>query len=560
MSKKFYFVLIIAACFALSGIGVSAQDDKMSTMIVSRTEGEKWREDLWFLAAEAPKWHKNLFHTITPAEVDAAIQRLRERIPKLARHEIIVEMARIVAMVGDGHTNIAPTRDAKINFHALPVKFYIFRDGLFIRAARRENTELVGARVIKIGNLTAEEAIKRAGEIVGRDNEMDIVFFAPHLLAMPEVLHALKISDALESVSLVVKQSDGKERTVALQPFGTAELLPPDTDTSWLNKENWVDMRDAASAPLPLWLKKPNDKFWFELLPDSRAIYVQINQVNDKENESLENFTKRLFTFVETNNVEKMILDLRLNRGGNNTLLRPLLLKIIKSKINKRGKLFALMGRSTWSAAQNLLNELEKYTEAIFVGEPSGSKGNAYGDSRRITLPNSGIKARVSVYYWQDWTPWDTRKWTAPHATVELSSDDYRRNFDPALKFALDYVPRQTLSERLGEALTKGGVDAAINSFREFKAHSINKYAATEEHLLIAGYRLLGEKKPEQAIVIFKLNAEENPSSYRNYYALGEAYFQTGNKEQAIANFARALKINPKFYEANERLKTARKN
>lgn len=50
---------------------------------------------------------QNLFHTITPAEVDAAIQRLRERIPKLARHEIIVEMARIVAMVGDGHTNIA---------------------------------------------------------------------------------------------------------------------------------------------------------------------------------------------------------------------------------------------------------------------------------------------------------------------------------------------------------------------------------------------------------------------------------------------------------------------
>lgn len=36
---------------------------------------------------------------------------------------MIVEMAKIVAAVGDGHTNIYPTRDAKIGFHTLPLAF-----------------------------------------------------------------------------------------------------------------------------------------------------------------------------------------------------------------------------------------------------------------------------------------------------------------------------------------------------------------------------------------------------------------------------------------------------
>ena len=58
--------------------------------------------------------------------------------PTLARHQVIVELARIVARVGDGHTNVAPTRDPKIGFHTYPVKLYFFKDGLFVRSASRD--------------------------------------------------------------------------------------------------------------------------------------------------------------------------------------------------------------------------------------------------------------------------------------------------------------------------------------------------------------------------------------------------------------------------------------
>jgi broad specificity phosphatase PhoE len=108
------------------------------------TDADKWRADLRFMAEEMPRTHKNLFHTITREQFDAAVKQLHERIPQLARHQIIVELMRIVAMVGDGHTNIAPTRDAKIGFRTLPVKMYLFKGGVFVRAATREHAEMVG--------------------------------------------------------------------------------------------------------------------------------------------------------------------------------------------------------------------------------------------------------------------------------------------------------------------------------------------------------------------------------------------------------------------------------
>jgi tetratricopeptide (TPR) repeat protein len=558
MTTTSKLLLGILLCASISSTAARAESQTTGTpQVVDKAEAERWREDLRYMADEMPKRHNNLYHTMTPEQFDAAVKNLSERIPKLARHQIIVEMARIVAMVKDGHTNIAPTRDPKIGFRSLPIKLYLFKDGLFIRAAMSEHASLVGARVIKIGDATVDEAFARAREIIGRDNEMDVRFYAPHLLAMPEILHALGLIENMETVHLTIEQG-GKRRDVVLHPAGAADLIPPDTDTTWVAKPGWVDMRDGASAPLPLWLKDPNDKFWFEYLKNTRTLYAQINQVSNKEAETLAEFSKRLLSFAEDNPVEKLVLDLRLNRGGNGSLLRPLEIGLIKSKLNQPGKLFTIIGRSTWSAAQFLLNRLEKYTEVTFVGEPSGSSGNVYGDSRKITLPNSGITIRVSVYYWQEWDPWDTRVWTAPHLTAELTSEDYRANADPALKVILNSVPRKPLVEILNEALTAGGVDVAVKRFREFKADALNKYADTEEPLLIAGQRLLNEKKPLQALALFKLNAEDNPHSFRTFFALGEAYFQSGNKEQAASNLEKALELNPKNYEVSERLREIR--
>ncbi len=230
MSKINYLVRSIVLCmlFCLLGQALAAQGIAPKNGDNGKTETEKWREDLRYMAGQMPLFHKDLFHRMTREQFDTAVKKLYDRIPVLARHQIIVEMQRIVAMAGDGHTNIYPTRDPKIGFHVFPVKMYFFQDGLFVRslnAAAKEHTDLVGAKIIKIGNATALQAYAAVREIIGRDNEMDAKFFAAHLLVMPEVLHALGLSDNAESARFTFETKSG-QKIVELRAAGAVEMMP----------------------------------------------------------------------------------------------------------------------------------------------------------------------------------------------------------------------------------------------------------------------------------------------------------------------------------------------
>ena len=520
---------------------------------LDQAEVASWREDLAYMAREMARRHRNLYHTISRAQFDSAVAELDRRIPSLARHQVIVEMARIAALIGDGHTNIAPTRDTAIGFRTLPVKLYSFRDGWFVRSATRSRSSLVGAKVLRIGQVAPEEAYRRVREIIGRDNDMGARFFAPFLLAMPAVLHALGLSHHPDSATFVLQQG-GRRSTVRLGSSGPATMMPSDTDVSWWPDSGWVDLR-RSNASVPLWLKEnPNNYYWFEYLPQSRLLYLQFNKVGNKDDESLADFSQRILAFLDTTDVQRVVLDLRLNRGGNGSLNRPLILSLIKArKLDQAGSLFVLIGRSTFSAAQFLVNELEHYTDAVFVGEPSAGKANHYSDSRKITLPKSRITVRVSTLWWQE-DPRDTRQWKAPDIAAELGSTDYRDNVDPALQTVLTYRPEPPVGDRMAEVLQSGTTAEALRRYRAYRADPRHRYVETEEELNNLGYRLLEQKRFDQAIEIFTLNAAEYPRSSNAYDSLGEAYMLAGQRELAIANYRKSLALDARNANARAKL------
>src|SRR6267143_154269 len=59
-----------------------------------------------------------------------------------------------------------------------------------------------------------------------------------------------------------------------------------------------------------------------------------------------------------------------------------------------KGHLFVITGRLTFSAAMNLASRLEHETHATFVGEPTGSRPNHYGEAVTLTLPQRRNKGR----------------------------------------------------------------------------------------------------------------------------------------------------------------------
>jgi hypothetical protein len=262
---------------------------------------------------------------------------------------------------------------------------------------------------------------------------------------------------------------------------------------------------------------------------------------------------------VDSGAVDRVVLDLRLNRGGDGTLNRPLVLSLIRSpKLEAPGRLFVLIGRSTFSAAQFLVHDLEEYTDAVFVGEPTAGKPNSYGDSRKITLPNSGITVRASIFYWQRAHPLDSRKWKGPDVAGELTSRDYRANVDPAMREVLAYKLEPTLAERMRNALAAGDSAGALELHRAYKADPRHAYADTELELNALGYELLRRGRHGQAIVVMRLNAADHPGSSNAFDSLGEAYMEAGRREEAIRSYERAVVLDPANENAVQALEKLR--
>jgi hypothetical protein len=403
-----------------------------SAPTMSPAEARAWQEDLRFMAKEMQSKHKNLYHSISAEDFAVMVRKLNEEIPSLTRAEVIVRMSQIVAAVGDGHTNVYPTRDPEIGFHALPVEFTFFADGLYIRATRLEQQSLLGAKVLRIGDLSEEDAYAAVRTMIGHENEGGARYWAEYLLAMPEVLQALHITSSIEDVPLTLSTARGEIR-VTLNPSEPVEIMSGDISTLFYHRPGWADVRDLYSGPDPLWLRNIKVPFHFEHAGD--VLYVQINTVADSKDETFAQFAQHIHDEIAATKPNKVAIDLRQNRGGNNTLIVPLIRSIIQSEsIDRPGHLFGIIGPATFSAAQNLTDALERYTNILFVGEPTGSKGNAYGDSRKVILPNSGITVRVATYFWQDWFPTDNRDATIPQIPAPLTFEAYRHKIDPGLE------------------------------------------------------------------------------------------------------------------------------
>src|SRR5690606_3086298 len=153
---------------------------------------------------------------------------------------------------------------------------------------------------------------------------------------------------------------------------------------------------------------------------------------------------------------------LRYNSGGNGYLNRSLVLALSRSeRINQFGRLYTLIGRETFSAAQMLANDLEYYTNTLFVGEPSGSSPSAYGDSRKMQLPNSKLTIRASTIYWREWNANEKRPWTAPDIPVGYTSADYLAGRDPALETVLRLAPDAGITKLLQEVHQQAGFEPA---------------------------------------------------------------------------------------------------
>lgn len=116
-------------------------------------------------------------------------------------------------------------------------------------------------------------------------------------------------------------------------------------------------------------------------------------------------------------------------------------------------------------------------------------------------------------------------------------------------------VPKVPISDVIGTTIEADGLDAALARYRELRATEPDAYDFGEPELNRLGYYYLRNGDVDTAIRIFQLNVEAYPDASNPYDSLGEAYMEAGDDERAIAQYRKALALNPGSANARQMLR-----
>jgi hypothetical protein len=384
----------------------------------ARDSLEERSADLDFLVRELPRRHKNLYFKITAAEWRARVERFKASLPDLNEDEFRVGMSRLVAAAGDAHTSLRPPMA-----HAFPVMLFWFKEGIFLTNALPEHADVVYQKLAAVDGHPVAVVIEAFTEIISHENDAQVRYVLPQVLASAEALHGLRLIGNPEQAVFTFLDETGRSTDLTLAP------LPLAAAPVWAI---------AAGKPSegPLYMRDRRTPYWFAPLPEAKAVYLKYNSCREIEARPFASFVKDVFAAVEERQAERLILDLRDNGGGDSSVFAPFFKELAKStRVNRKGGLFVILGRRTFSSAVLNAVDLRKRAPAVFVGEPTGGKPNHFGEVKTLRLPRMKLEVSYSTKYFQ--AAYEDPPSLMPDVLIEMSIADFRARRDPVLEAIL---------------------------------------------------------------------------------------------------------------------------
>jgi tetratricopeptide (TPR) repeat protein len=99
---------------------------------------------------------------------------------------------------------------------------------------------------------------------------------------------------------------------------------------------------------------------------------------------------------------------------------------------------------------------------------------------------------------------------------------------------------------------SQAGSDKFVDLLLRVQKSDPKSPLVAESSINALGYKLLGHKKTDDAVRVFKLNTELYPRSGNTFDSLAETYLGLGNKNLAKQNYQKALEVQPAYPNAKE--------
>jgi hypothetical protein len=411
----------------------------------------KWREDLRF-AADSFLARDRSFSPEARERYRGAVAALADSAERLTDAEIIVGLARAVALADNAHTRLYLLRN-RSELRRLPVRVWWFSDGLFITRTQPGLEALLGARVLRICGHPVDE-VRRAVRPLYAANDAWALYISSYTMTSPEVLEGLHLCAPGTSPSLTVVDRAGRrgERSLESIPL----RLASDPTEAWWDlsplhpgvQGPWASLLPSDPARLPLYLRDPLRPLWMEYLATDQVLYIQHNRADAPQGESMAAFGDRVLAALETNPLRKVVVDERFNTGGNLQIARPFMQRLAEATQAKGIRLYVISGRATFSAGLTHLAQLRQWGHATLVGEGPGEGVEFWAEGGNLLMPNSRLTLhfadKVHSYGAHKQGPrspyLDTELFAdrvTPEIEVRMSSREYFSGRDPFLEAVL---------------------------------------------------------------------------------------------------------------------------
>lgn len=331
------------------------KDAAQKTMPFSSSRIERnrnWEQDLIYIKENLPELHDNLYEKVTQQEFQSKIDELTARLGQLSDEEIIVELSRILALVGDEDTLLSYWGD-----YSFPLRFWVFDGGVYIIGTDKNHDDLLYGRVLQIDGVEIGSVLEQTAAVISHENETQLQMSQTQMLFQVELLYGLGIIKDKSGAEFVVETKDGD---VQLCNIFSVYGGQHDLDNLLLSQiigsshQRWYD---------------------FHFIPEQNAMYFEFNVCEDLiEGEPFTSMSERMFDAMEQQPPEKMIIDLRSNGGGHWGKFTSFLGRFTQYLNNHPElRVYVLTGKNSSFIGARAADQIMSLAPgAVSVGEPTG--------------------------------------------------------------------------------------------------------------------------------------------------------------------------------------------
>lgn len=382
------------------------------------------------------------------AEAQRLATQLRTDAGNLSHEQFVLRVAEIAALADNGHTAIGENAFKK-NTPRIPLRTYLFADGLYVLYANAANTDLLGARIDTIEGHSIDDIYRvirryRGGTEAFRRIELLPMLESPGLLkaaGLAQSNDALTLTGVLANGARFERRVTAEQRDRSAWVSNTSRLLFPDRlantgMTSFLHTDH----------AMPISLHGESQLFYVEPMAPN-GLYVRIDYNNDADDNPIGPFLDSVLARVRSEHPGFVVLDMRMNSGGDYTKTYAFAHDLPVAA--DAAHVYVLTAPWTFSAAITTVATLKQAggDHVTIVGDDVGDRLDFWAEGGQFALPNAFVTVSYAagrhVYngpcrnleqcFWLNYRYPVRVRSLAPDIRAPLTFAAYREGHDPAL-------------------------------------------------------------------------------------------------------------------------------